>query len=351
MKNLHGGDILSFEQQYGEKPLDFSASLNPLGMPEGVKNAVLGAVSGAYAYPDPYSRLLSARLAEALGISPSQLIFGNGSAELMYLFASALRPKRALLPVPSFSEYECALNSAESDIVYHKLNAENGFRLDISILDKIEGCDALFLCQPNNPTGQLIDSDLLDAILQKCAHCGTKLFLDECFLEFIPDGKAISKISQIERFKNLFILGSFTKLYGMAGLRLGYGICADKAFLERMESCRQPWSVSALAQAAGIAALEETDFVNSTLELIETEKTFLSHELKALGIKAVFGEANYLFFYTQNAKLKEQLSSRGILIRDCSSFRGLSEGCYRIAIRTRSENERLIGAIRETNNG
>jgi len=351
MKNPHGGDILSYKKQYGETPLDFSASLNPMGMPGGVKNAVIDAFDDAYFYPDPYSRHLSNVLADSLRICPEQLIFGNGSAELMYLFAAACRPRKALLPVPSFSEYEGALKAAGCEIIYYELSAKNSFRLDGKILDEIEGSDVLFLCQPNNPTGQLIDGKLLDDVIEKCASCGTRLFLDECFLDFVPNGKSLSKKIKISKYPLLFILGSFTKLYGMAGLRLGFGISGDRAFIDRMEECRQPWSVSSLAQAAGLAAIGETEYVDHSLKLIEKEKAFLKKELLSLGISSAMGEANYLFFYISEINLASALAKNGILIRDCRAFRGLGQGYYRIAIRTRSENERLIELIREVING
>lgn len=346
MNDLHGGDIAGYRLQYGREPLDFSASLNPLGMPPAVKQAAMEAVGDACPYPDPCARELTAALAAKLDMEAEYIILGNGSADLIYRYAQVLKPRRALLPVPSFAEYERALQAAGCGIQYHVLRPENAFDLDDSILPAItQEVDMLFLCQPNNPTGRLIASGLLDKILEKCRLAGTRLFLDECFVPFVAKAAQVSRVSRLNQYPGLFILGSFTKLYGMAGLRLGYGLCSDESLLEQMALGGQPWAVSNIAQTAGVAALSQNDYVQESLALIGAEKQWLCVELSRLGIEVIGSAANYLFFASHNRTLHEKLAQKGILIRNCANFRGLVPGYYRIAVRQRGENRLLIDAM------
>ncbi|MDL2293126.1 aminotransferase class I/II-fold pyridoxal phosphate-dependent enzyme [Ruminococcaceae bacterium OttesenSCG-928-D13] len=348
MNELHGGDITGYRLRYGREPLDFSASLNPLGMPEGVKQAAVSAVADAAPYPDPHARALTAALAAKLAVKPEHIILGNGSADLIYRWARAAKPQRALLTAPAFAEYERALRAAGCAVSFHSLNKEQSFDLDESVLAEITpGVDALFLCQPNNPTGRLIAPELLNSILDACRRAGTRLFLDECFVPFVAGAKTVSRTPRLAEYPELFILGSFTKLYAMAGLRLGFGLSADTALLGEIALAGQPWGVSTVAQVAGVAALAEDDYLCRSLVVIETEKAWLTQALAGLGICVIGGAANYLFFASKHPALGDALARAGIMIRECAGFRGLETGHYRIAVRTRAENAQLIEAMRE----
>jgi threonine-phosphate decarboxylase len=205
----------------------------------------------------------------------------------------------------------------------------------------------LFLCNPNNPTGLTIENSLLSEILTRCHEKGTLLVVDECFNDFLDAPPEHSLVGQIGEYDNLLILKAFTKLYGMAGVRLGYGISSNIALLEQIRLSGQPWAVSSAAQSAGICALAETDFVVRTREVIAIEKAFLLGELSALNTQIIGSSANYIFFKCPNENLAVQLRDKGILLRDCSNFEGLSGGFYRIAVRVREDNLRLIGAMSE----
>ena len=339
---VHGGDIYSRPIR-----LDFSANVNPFGTPEAVKAAVRAAAEDLGAYPDPCCGPLREKLAAANGVDKSDVICGNGAAELIYQFAAALQPKRALLPVPSFADYENALRAAGSEPAFFPLQRENGFLLTEEILDAIEpGTDLLMLCSPNNPTGRSVDRGLLLRVLDRCRETGTWLFLDECFYELTDGNKALSLANCLQEGDRVFLLRAFTKAYGLAGLRLGYGLCKDRKMLETMSRFTQPWNVSAPAQAAGPAALDCPDWPRRARELFETEKRFLTEGLAALGFAVLPGDANFLFF-SGAAGLYEKLRERGVLIRDCANYRGLRPGDYRIAVRTREENEELLRTIRE----
>jgi len=339
---VHGGDIYS-------RPvtLDFSANVNPFGAPEAVKAAVREAAERLAAYPDPYCGPLREKLAQANGLERDDILCGNGAAELIYQFAAALKPRRALLPVPSFADYEGALAAAGCAPRFYPLRRENGFRLRSEILSAIDGqTDLLLLCSPNNPTGCSVPPELLLQILDRCRKTGTWLFLDECFWELTDEDKAFSLADQLRAGDRVFLLRAFTKAYGMAGLRLGYGICKNRELLEGMCRFSQPWNVSTPAQAAGLAALNCPDWPRRARELLRAEKPFLYNGLTALGLGVLPGDANFLFF-TGAPALHGRLRERGVLIRDCANYRGLRPGDCRIAVGTREANEALLKAMEE----
>jgi len=336
---VHGGDIYT-----NDVWLDFSANVNPFGTPEAVKAAVREAAEHMDIYPDPYCGRLRAALAEKTGVDENCIICGNGAAELIYQFVNALRPKRTLLPVPSFADYEAALLSAGCEPVLYPLKREREFAICDDILDSISGCDAVMLCNPNNPTGKMIDKALLMSIADKCRSCGTWLFLDECFMELCDRGYSLA--GEIKNDDKIFILHAFTKTYGMAGVRLGYGICAMEELLHRMSRISQPWNVSNTAQAAGLAALSCDTWAADARKLFREEKEYLMRELARLGIDVHYGEANFLFI-TGAYGLYEKLLRRGILIRSCANYHGLDKGDCRIAVRTHDENAALIKAVSE----
>ena len=226
------------------------------------------------------------------------------------------------------------------------LHQAQNFDLDERFLSFLEEKkpEVVFLCTPNNPTGRLLPLPLLEQILQYCAAQGARLFLDECFLDLTEDG--VSAKSLLAAHPELLILKAFTKSYGMAGIRLGYCLCADSALLRRMAAASQPWNVSSLAQSAGVAALAEQDFLQRTLALVRKERRWLTDNLMALGFWVCPSQANYLLFRGPRG-LREGLLRRGIAIRGCGNYSGLGDGWYRIAVRPHEENEALIAAIRQ----
>lgn len=338
----HGGDIYTYKDM-----LDFSVNINPLGTPERVIAAARQGVERASAYPDSRSRKLREKLAGKQGIGEGSYIFGNGAAEIIYTLVLAEKPKRALIPVPAFSEYEQALNSVGCEIIYYYTKENNCFCIDNDFLKEFEkDVDIVFLCSPVNPSGHVIDREVLRQAADICERSGIRLVLDECFTEFLKSPKKYSMTSEMEKYRQLFILRAFTKVYAIPGLRLGYGISSDRSLLERMEQMRQPWSVSVPAQAAGIAALDEEEYVETARELIAVERDYLEGELTKEGIKFIPSDVNFILVYTE-INLFHEMKERGILIRDCENYRGLEKGWYRIAVRTHKENLCLINALRD----
>lgn len=338
----HGGNI------YGNKVrLDFSSNINLLGIPAGVIQAAKKGVELSYHYPDTECHELREAISRAEKIPKEQIICGNGAADLIFSLVLTKKPKKSLLPAPTFYEYEQALQSIDCEIIYHSLSDVNGFLLQEDFLEKITmDIDIIFLGNPNNPTGTLIEKELLERILMRCDTCNCLLVVDECFMDFVSKCKEYTMKEQCRNSKNLFVLKAFTKLYAMPGLRLGYGFSSDVKLLKNMKGVSQPWSVSVPAQMAGIAALKEEEYVIRSLHMLREEKAFLMKELENLNMTIYGFKANYIFFGAIKG-LYEKCMKKGILIRDCSNYRGLNEGYYRIVIKTHEENRQLIEVLKE----
>lgn len=346
MALVHGGDITGYEEKYGKKPLDFSASLNPAGMPAGVAQAARAAVDAAQPYPDPLSRRLTRALAGRLGIEAAHLFCTAGAADAIFRIVYAMRPKRALLPVPGFAEYELALRAAGCTVDYHYLPEDKDFAPNEGLLKALRpGVDICFVCNPGNPTGQLMEKELLLALLARCEETGTLLVLDECFGSFVRAEAWFSLMPWVEKSPHLVILGSFTKLYAMAGIRLGWAVCGNPALVPALRAAGQPWAVSGIAQAAGLAALNETAYAEKSLAAIHQSKAVLRAGLESRGARVMGSAANYLFFYTGIPAFGQRLADKGILVRSCANFEGLRDGYYRVAVRTAEENAQLLQAV------
>lgn len=340
--NPHGGDVYLQTVR-----LDFSANVNPFGAPKEVREAVRAAAGNLDAYPDPRCGELRRALAKQLGVYAGEIVCGNGASELLFQFCAALRPKRALLPVPCFSDYEAALRAAGCAPAYFPLLREEGFQLSSQILNAIiPETELLMLASPNNPTGLCVAPALLRQILTRCRETGTWLFLDECFFELTDAERADSLLTELREHDRVFLLRAFTKAWAMAGLRLGYGICKNPVLLNRLCALSQAWNVSGPAQAAGLAALRRPDWPEQARTLISREKPRLKKALEQLGLTVLPGDANYLFF-SGPPELDSKLAERGILIRNCANYRGLRVGDYRVAVRKRRNNRELIETMRE----
>lgn len=324
MFHKHGGDIYSYE---GIR--DFSANINYRGMPASVAEAAVRAVADSVHYPDPQYRALRAALARREGVEDGQIICGNGAAELMFALAAAEKPRRALLAVPSFFEYEQALASSGCEIGYFYLKQERGFVLEEAFADAVaDGTDMVVLGNPNNPTGQVIGKNVLRKILETCGKKQVRLVLDESFADFLcwaDQEKTFGGADQIGRYKNLFVLKSFTKMYAMPGLRFGYGLCADEELLAGMRMVMQPWNVSVPAAAAAQAAAAELDFAKETARLTAKNRQEMRQWMEDAGYQVFASGTNFLLF-TGAPGLGTYCAQRGFLIRDCGNFPGLEPG-------------------------
>lgn len=347
MELVHGGDWAGYRAEFGCDALDFSANVSPLGLPAGVAAAITNALPTADRYPDPLCRELRAALAGAEGVPADWILCGNGAADLIFRLALAVRPRRALLPAPTFAEYEAALQTVGCAVQRVFLREENEFAVTEEFIDAVTPeTDIVFLCQPNNPTGQVTPPALVERLVRRCAECGAVLVVDECFLDFLPDRDAWTAKQLLRDAPQLVILKAFTKLYAMAGVRLGYALCGDATLLEKMRGAGQPWAVSSLAQAAGLAALQETAYADAVRALIAEQRPRMAAGLRALGLRVMDGQANYLLFRA-TPDFGEKLRRRGAVVRSCANYPGLDAAWYRTAVRTAEENTRLLQIMGE----
>lgn len=344
----HGGDWAGFAAEYGAMPLDFSANISPLGLPEGVRRVIIQTAAAQDRYPDPLCRNLCAAIGQSRGLPAHHILCGNGAADLIWRLALAKKPRHALLTAPTFAEYAAALHSVDCRVHEYLLRPERDFAVEEDFLTCITPeTDLVLLCEPNNPTGRTTDPTLLHRILETCAANGTLLVVDECFNEFLDDPAAHTLEGSLAGYPNLLILKAFTKWYAMAGVRLGYALCADTTLLEQMQAAGQPWAVSGLAQAAGLAALQETDYSRRLHALIMDQRPRLAAALTGLGCRVVPGQANYLLFSHPRQDLVPALRRRGVLLRDCANYPGLGPGWYRCAVRSKEENNAFVQALKE----
>lgn len=347
MELVHGGDWAGYRAEFGCDALDFSANVSPLGLPAGVAAAITNALPTADRYPDPLCRELRAALAGAEGVPADWILCGNGAADLIFRLALAVRPRRALLPAPTFAEYEAALQTVGCAVQRVFLREENEFAVTEEFIDAVTPeTDIVFLCQPNNPTGQVTPPALVERLVRRCAECGAVLVVDECFLDFLPDRDAWTAKQLLRDAPQLVILKAFTKLYAMAGVRLGYALCGDATLLEKMRGAGQPWAVSSLAQAAGLAALQETAYAGAVRALIAEQRPRMAAGLRALGLRVMDGQANYLLFRA-TPDFGKKLRRRGAVVRSCANYPGLDAAWYRTAVRTAEENTRLLQIMGE----
>lgn len=340
----HGGTASKETAAY-----DFSCNVNPLGIPGRVTDAVMLQWKENERYPDARCLRLRKAIAKQWNGRETQVICGNGASELIYGIVRARKPSSALLPAPTFSEYERALCSCEVPIHFYELKRDRAFCFDedfLVCLEQQERNSMLFLCNPNNPVGNSMNKQLLLQILSLCFDKQIFVVLDECFLPFLSDYKQQSAKQFWQDYPHVFVLNAFTKLYGMPGIRLGYGVCADSKLIERIGLQLPSWNVSSVAQLAGFFALQETDYVEKSISYIAAERDYLQNGLRKQGFMPYTPTANFIFFEAP-PQLDEQLLQRGIAIRSCENYRVLKKGDYRIAVRTHEENAFLLKQMGE----
>ena len=345
----HGGNIYKKARELGipeSMILDFSANISPLGVPASIRECLIKAIDGIENYPDPDCVELCEAIAAIDGVDASHVLCGNGGADLLFRMAIALKPEKVLLPVPAFVEYEEAFSAAGAAMDYFYLPED--FRVTEALLPAMKDQDLLILCNPNNPTGLLVERALLLRILDRAKELHMKVLVDECFLELFSGEKDYTLKGYLNKYPNLFLLKSFTKMYAIPGVRLGYLLGSDREMMGKIKKSGQAWSVSHFAQAAGLAALKEKEYREKTIAVIEKENLFMKEEMAKLPLSLVPGVVNYLFFYCPGAAdIDKRMEKHGIMIRNCSNYVNLTEGYYRVAVRGHEDNIRLLEALKE----
>lgn len=340
MKEIHGGDVYR-----NHVDIDFSININPLGMPEAAQSALHAAVADCGRYPDIEGAQLKKAVSRMLHIPEAYLLFGNGASELFMACVHGIRPKKTVIPVPSFYGYEYAAGAAGGEIIYYKMSEADGFCPGEDFFALLtQETELLFLANPNNPAGTVMSREYVGKLLTHCQNKGIYVVLDECFMEFCAGDNSMLK--EIGHFRNLILMRAFTKTFAIPGVRLGYLVCADDGLMQKIKRHLPEWNLSGFAQAAGLACAMQKDYIEKTVDYTAKERAFLKAGLKRLGVNVILGEANFLLIFSET-DLYEKLLEKGILIRDCRNFRGLSKGYYRIAVKSRRENEVLLKRIGE----
>lgn len=344
----HGGDLLTASRMYGLPPeqfVDFSSNMNPWGPPLSVKEQIVAYWPQIVHYPDPAARGLKQKLSSHYHIPASCICVGNGAAELIDLVVRAFCPEKTALLRPSFSEYELAILKSGGTTVDIWLQEEHSFRLQQEDLRRaLCEADALFIGQPNNPTGQLVPASWLIEL----ADQGKLVIVDEAFIDFSAEERERSLIQKAAEHPHLIVLRSMTKFYAVPGIRLGFMVATQERILE-VERLQVPWSVNSLAQRIGEAVLEDRKFAEQTRQWLEEERPWFSEKLSALGLKVMPSDANYLLLKLPAGwtaqDMQRGLGRRGILIRDASRFPGLNESYCRVAIKKREDNLKLVEVL------
>ena len=350
MKKIsHGGNIYKKAKEMGireEDILDFSANISPLGLPEHIRQAMVKAIDQTINYPDPDCSRLKEAISKEDAVSETKIACGNGGADLLYRLAFGLQPKKVLLPAPAFVEYEEALSAAGAQIEYYRMTED--FIIKEDILEQItEDTDFVVICNPNNPTGILTERERILRILDRAEKTKTFVLVDECFLEICKNEKEYTVKPFIEKYEHLIILKSFTKLYAIPGVRLGYILAGSEEVIERVNRAGQAWYVSHIAQCAGVAALADNIYKEKVIDTVAEELAYMKKEFYNLPVVLYDGAANYLFFRTPEiTDLDKQLEGHGIMIRNCSNYVNLGRDYWRVAVKAHEENKKLIKALR-----
>ncbi len=345
----HGGDIRSLATRAGRQEgeiLDFSANINPLGLPDSVRPIVSRSLSNIGHYPDPRCRELTAAFSEKWGITTDEVLFGNGSEEILYALPRIAGRERALIPVPAYTDYGAACEAAGLAVIKLLLREDEDFAVDLHrIENELRGNELVFLGQPANPTGLAVDTKGIIDLAQ--VKRDTIFVVDEAFADFVDDlPRLISN-----RPANVLVTGSFTKFYAMPGLRLGF-VVASPPIIETIRDILPPWSVNTLAQAVGTALLKENKYAARTRSVVAGEREKLMAAMSAIpGLYPYPGRANYLLVRIDKGGIKasglaEKLLKDGIAIRVCNNYDGLDDRFFRVAVRSAGENDILVSGLR-----
>lgn len=349
---LHGGNLERAMERYDislDEIIDFSANINPLGISPKIKEVLVKSIDQLSRYPDPECKEAKKEISRYFKIDYENIILGNGSTELIYLIVQTLKAKKVLIPIPTFCEYERALNNNNVSINFYKLKEKQEFAISINeIISQLAGIDLTFLCNPNNPTGTFFNKKEILILVREIQKRKIFLVLDEAFIDLYEED---SFIKEVKNYDHLIVLRSLTKFYGLPGLRIGFGAGSSK-LIKELEIQKIPWSVNCLAQIAVREMLRDEKFISKSRSFLLKEKEFFYQELSNIeGLKVYKPSSNFIFIKLlgniSSEGLIDQLAKKGILIRDCSNFRGLEkEKFIRVAVRTRKENLKLLEQLK-----
>ncbi len=347
----HGGNIFQAAKTLGCHPsaiMDMSSNVSPLGMPPGLVETLQERCNELVSLPEVNSASLCADFAAAMGLKNNQVLAGNGSTEFIYMVPSALRTRRALIVGPTYSDYADACRACGIEPVFWFAREKAGFEPDLDeISSRLAQVDTVFLCNPNNPTGQLIPAQSLIHLVEACPD--VRFVVDESYLPFVPhwEAESLGKTGA----HNVIVLQSFSKVFAIPGLRLGFLVAAPE-MIQAFHPFRQPWSVNRMAQLAGSFLLSKKGVVEEVARFTQKEREAFLGYLQGMSVLSPFPSAVHFVLFRLNGTLTSKalvkaLEKSRILIRDCSNFRGLSERFVRIALKGSDTNRRCAQILRE----
>jgi len=366
IKNLtpyfHGGNVWEISEKYNipvEQLIDFSISTNPLGAPETSLENIRQNLNLMHHYPDPDHEWLLEAFANSAGVEPDNVIVGNGSTELIYLFTEVFTESgyEAIIPVPTFSEYKAAIERFGGNIAFINCDSAMNFQLNIEELENTisKKTRMIFLCNPNSPTGWLYEKEDILRIIKFAAEENVMVFLDEDYIDFVEDNKRYSMAEYVRYYDNVFVLRSLTKFFCLAGVRIGFGL-GSPDIVKILKRARMPWSVNSFAMFGAVEAINDEDFINRSRLLISKSKRQMREMFSSIPwLKVYPSETNFLLVEITredltSTQLREWLAKRGLLIRDCKDFDGLNNKFFRVAVRRLEENKKLIEQIKSFGN-
>ena len=359
---FHGGNVWELSDKYKipvDQLIDFSISPNPLGAPETAIESIRENLNLIKHYPNPDPEWLLEVLAKSTGVEPNNIVLGNGSTELIYLFNEVFLESEyeAIIPVPSFSEYKAAIERFGGNMTFLTCTSSKNFQLNVEELESTisKKTRIIFLCNPNSPTGVLYEKADLMRIIKFAAERNVFVFLDEDYIDFVNGGKRYSMAEHVNEYNNLFVLRSLTKFFGLAGVRIGFGI-GSPSLVKFLKKAKMPWSVNSLAMFATAAAVKDADFIKRSRILVSNSRREMREMFKSIPwLKVYPSETNFLLIEITrgdltSTQLRDGLAKRGLLIRDCKDFDGLNDRFFRVTVRRPEENKKLIEQIKSIGN-
>ncbi|MEG6585508.1 threonine-phosphate decarboxylase CobD [Dendrosporobacter sp. 1207_IL3150] len=353
----HGGNIFKAARNKNTSSIDFidfSANINPLGLADNVRESIISSLDKIIHYPDPDAHDLKTAISKYYNVDYASITVGNGAVELLYVLCHLVKPKRVLIPAPSFSEYERAAKASKAEVEYYYLCENTNFTIDVSkIIPIMDEFDIVFIGNPNNPTGTILPKKDLELLIRSAQKSNCLVVVDESFIDFLPDDNQHTCRDLIKSYDNLVILHSLTKFYAIPGLRLGFTLTSTE-LAKLLDLGKDPWNANTLAQSAGVAALKNIDYRIKTKEIIGSAKQQFYKDLCSIqGLKVHFPSVNFILINIENtglmsAELSQRMYERGFLIRDCANYPGLSPFYIRLAVKLPVQNSLIIESLKES---
>jgi threonine-phosphate decarboxylase len=350
---LHGSNPKYLYDAYDlnipEQIIDFSVNLNPYGPPAKLREIWNELYHDAIDYPDPYGQDLVSAIAQHHNLDENMVMIGNGAAELIFLLGQFFAERHVLVVEPAFSEYKKACEAFGCKVFSHVLYDQHDWNIDfVRIEEDVTGKDALFFCHPNNPTGKVYPKDHLLSLVEMAKEHACYVVIDEAFADFCSESTSIVK--ELQRYPNLIVLRSLTKMYAIAGLRLGY-LLAHPEIISKLKQKQPHWSVNAIALKAGLICLKDDQHADRTRQMIDQERNRMIDALQNMGFRCSDSSVNFFLIHDPDIPSMDPLITfllkKGLVVRHTKNFRGLDGRYIRVAVRKKEENDQLLSALRE----